>query len=162
MGRQWHKAMMIYSRKAKQLDVKRSTGAVRNGRSLTISLDLVLFNRIENLLRELSLFCPKHDEEDLMGRVGQNTVCKPHQELQETFDLSNCLPTIHQIQSLKIMQFSHSVSHSWRVHLWWKWQTSHLSKWDNLHSRWLSKCFFVCMSVFLSHPSWWRDFICLF
>ena len=50
-------------------------------------------NPIENFWRELKVPKPEGSGEGLYGGVGQNpccSVCKPGQELQETYDLCNC------------------------------------------------------------------------
>ncbi len=125
-------------------------------------------NPIENLWRELKV--PKHhcSRGDLHGGMGQNTsnsVWKPCEDLQKTFDLCHCQQRVYnkvlrwnfvidqilifhhnlQINSLKILQcdLSYIVSHSWGIPMMKITGLSHLFKWENLHNWWLTKYFFA-------------------
>ncbi len=135
-------------------------------------------NPIENLWRELKVLCcpataPKHhcSRGDLHGGMGQNTsnsVWKPCEDLQKTFDLCHCQQRVYnkvlrwnfvidqilifhhnfQINSLKILQcdflnFSYFISHSWGIPMMKITGLSHLFKWENLHNWWLTKYFFA-------------------
>ncbi len=137
-------------------------------------------NPIENLWRELKVLCcpataPKHhcSRGDLYGGMGQNTsnsVWKPCEDLQKTFDLCHCQQRVYnkvlrlnfvidqilifhhnlQIKSLKILQcdfldffFPYFVSHSWGIPMMKITGLSHLFKWENLHNWWLTKYFFA-------------------
>ncbi len=124
---------------------------------------------------------PKHhcSREDLHGGMGQNTsnsVWKPCEDLQKTFDLCHCQQRVYnkvlrwnfvidqilifhhnlQINSLKILQcdfldfFSYFVSHIWGIPMMKITGLSHLFKWENLHNLWLTKYFFAPLYV----PSW--------
>ncbi len=123
---------------------------------------------------------PKHhcSRGDLHGGMGQNTsnsVWKPCEDLQKTFDLCHCQQRVYnkvlrlnlvidqilifhhnlQINYLKILQcdfldfFSYFVSHSWGIHMMKITGLSHLFKWENLHNWWLTKYFFVPLYIYI-------------
>ncbi len=104
-----------------------------------------------------------------MGQNTSNSVWKPCEDLQKTFDLCHCQQRVYnkvlrwnfvidqififhhnlQINSLKILQwdfldvFSYFVSHSWGIPMMKITGLSHLFKWENLHNWWLTKYFFA-------------------
>ncbi len=104
-----------------------------------------------------------------MGQNTSNSVWKPCEDLQKTFDLCHCQQRVYnkvlrlnfvidqilifhhnlQINSLKILQcdfldfFSYFVSHSWGITMMKITGLSHLFKWENLHNWWLTKYFFA-------------------
>ncbi len=113
-----------------------------------------------------------------MGQNTSNSVWKPCEDLQKTFDLCHCQQRVYnkvlrwnfvidqilishhnlQINSLKILQCdfldfcSYFVSHSWGIPMMKITGLSHLFKWENLHNWWLTKYFFcptVCMYVYV-------------
>ncbi len=118
-----------------------------------------------------------------MGQNTSNSVWKPCEDLQKTFDLCHCQQRVYnkvlrwnyvidqilifhhnlQINSLKILQcdfldfFSYFVSHSWGIPMMKITGLSHLFKWENLHNWWLTKYFFAPLYyiiLFLSSSSW--------
>ncbi len=110
-----------------------------------------------------------------MGQNTSNSVWKPCEDLQKTFDLCHCQQRVYnkvlrcnfvidqilifhhnlQINSLKILQcdfldcFSYFVSHSWGIPMMKITGLSHLFKWENLHNWWLTKYFFA--PLYISH-----------
>ncbi len=107
-----------------------------------------------------------------MGQNTSNSVQKPCEDLQKTFDLCHCQQRVYnevlrlnfidqilifhhnlQINSLKILQcdfldfFSYFVSHSWGIPVMKMTGLSHLFKWENLHNWWLTKYFFAPLCV---------------
>ncbi len=104
-----------------------------------------------------------------MGQNTSNSVCKPCEDLQKTFDLCHCQQRVYnkvlrwnfvidqilifhhnlQINYLKILQCdfldfcSYFVSHSWGIPMMKITGLSHLFKWENLHNWWLTKYFFA-------------------
>ncbi len=110
-----------------------------------------------------------------MGQNTSNSVWKPCEDLQKTFDLCHCQQRVYnkvlrwnfvidqilifhhnlQINSLKILQcdfldffFSYFVSHSWGIPTMKITGLSHLFKWENLHNWWLTKYFFAPLYVY--------------
>ncbi len=110
-----------------------------------------------------------------MGQNTSNSVWKPCEDLQKTFDLCHCQQRVYnkvlrlhfvidqilifhhnlQINSLKILQcdfldfFSYFVSHSWGIPMMKITGLSHLFKWENLHNWWLTKYFFAPLYILL-------------
>ncbi len=110
-----------------------------------------------------------------MGQNTSNSVWKPCEDLQKTFDLCHCQQRVYnkvlrwhfvidqilifhhnlQINSLKILQrdfldfFSYFVSHSWGIPMMKITGLSHLFKWENLHNWWLTKYFFAPLYFYL-------------
>ncbi len=110
-----------------------------------------------------------------MGQNTSNSVWKPCEDLQKTFDLCHCQQRVYnkvlrwnlvidqilifhhnlQINSLKILQcdfldfFSYFVSHSWGIPMMKITGLSHLFKWENLHNWWLTKYFFAPLYLFI-------------
>ncbi len=110
-----------------------------------------------------------------MGQNTRNSVWKPCEDLQKTFDLCHCQQRVYnkvlrlnfvidqilifhhnlQINSLKILQcdfldfVSYFVSHSWGIHMMKITGLSHLFKWENLHNWWLTKYFFAPLYIAL-------------
>ncbi len=110
-----------------------------------------------------------------MGQNTSNSVWKPCEDLQKTFDLCHCQQRVYnkvlrwnfvidqilifhhnlQINSLKILQcdfldfffFSYIVSHSWGIPMMKITGLSHLFKWENLPNWWLTKYFFAPLYV---------------
>ncbi len=108
-----------------------------------------------------------------MGQNTSNSVWKPCEDLQKTFDLCHCQQRVYnkvlrwnfvidqiiifhhnlQINSWKILQcdfldfFSYFVSHSWGIPMMKITGLSHLFKWENLHNWWLTKYFFAPLYV---------------
>ncbi len=110
-----------------------------------------------------------------MGQNTSNSVWKPCEDLQKTFDLCHCQQRVYnkvlrwnfvidqilifhhnlQINSLKILQcdfldfFSFLIlSLIVEVYLWWKLQASLIFfKWKNLHNWWLTKYVFAPLCV---------------
>ncbi len=111
-----------------------------------------------------------------MGQNTSNSVWKPCEDLQKTFDLCHCQQRVYnkvlrinfvidqilifhhnlQINSLQILQcdfldfFSYLVSHSWGIPMMKITGLSHLFKWENLHNWWLTKYFFAPLYVVCS------------
>ncbi len=108
-----------------------------------------------------------------MGQNTSNSVWKPCEDLQKTFDLCHCQQSVYnkvlrwnfvidqilifhhnlQIISLKILQcylldfFSYFVSHSWGIPMMKITGLSHLFKCENLHNWWLTKYFFAPLYI---------------
>ncbi len=104
-----------------------------------------------------------------MGQNTSNSVWKPCEDLQKTFDLCHCQQRVYnkvlrwnfvidqilifhhnlQINSLKILQcdfldfFSYFVSHSWGIPMMKITGLSHLFKGENQHNWWVTKYFFA-------------------
>ncbi len=112
-----------------------------------------------------------------MGQNTSNSVWKPCEDLQKTFDLCHCQQRVYnkvlrlnfvidqilifhhnlQINSLKSYNvifrifFSYFVSHSWGIPMMKITGLSHLFKWENLHNWWLTKYFFAPLYIQLEH-----------
>ncbi len=110
-----------------------------------------------------------------MGQNTSNSVWKPCEDLQKTFDLCHCQQRVYnkvlrwnfvidqilifhhnlQINSVKILQcdfldcFSYFVSHSWGIPMMKITGLSHLFKWENLHNWWLTKYFFAPLYIWV-------------
>ncbi len=109
-----------------------------------------------------------------MGQNTSNSVWRPCEDLQKTFDLCHCQQRVYnkalrwnfvidqilifhynlQINSLKILQcdfldfLSYFVSHSWGISMMKITGLSHLFKWENLHNWWLTKYFFSPLYIY--------------
>ncbi len=115
-----------------------------------------------------------------MGQNTSNSVWKPCEDLQKTFELCHCQQRIynkvlrwnfvidqilifhHNLQrnSLKILLcdfldfFSYFVSHNWGIPMMKITGLSHLFKWENLHNWWLTKYFFAPLYIaWFHHPA---------